>query len=77
MKNNKWNLVCAILYMSASICFILAATFNTVALAKGPFFVAGLCMLIGSIGFFSSYVKNKKSDKHKQRRRVSGINYDL
>ena len=63
MKSNKWNLVSAILGMLSSAIFIVAAAFNTLMLAKGLFCVAGLCMLISSIGFFYSYFKNKKSQK--------------
>lgn len=62
MKSNKWNFVIAIPNMAAALLFILAATFNTVALAKGLFYVAGLCMLISSSGFFYTYVKNKKGE---------------
>ena len=64
MKNNKLNLVCAILYMISSICFMLAAVFHTATQSKVLSCVAGLFMLIGSIGFFSRYVKNKKSEKN-------------
>ena len=63
MKNNKLNFVFAVLYMTASIFFILAAVFQTVTLAKGLFCVAWFCMLVSSIGFFNRYVKNKKSEK--------------
>lgn len=63
MKNNKLNLVCAILYMIGSICFILAAVFHTKTQSIALSCVTGLFMLIGSIGFFSIYVKNKKSEK--------------
>ena len=59
MKKNKINLVCAILYMTASICFILAAVFHTETLPKVLSCVAGILMLIGSIGFFYRYRKMK------------------
>lgn len=63
MKNNKLNLVCAVLYMVASICFILAAVLHTAIQSKVLLGVAALCMLIGSIGFFITYIKNAKSEK--------------
>ena len=61
MKNNKLNLVCAILYLVSGICFILAAVFHTAVQSKILSCVAGLFMLIGSIGFFITYVR--KADK--------------
>ena len=64
MKNNKLKLVYAILYMISSICFILAAVFYTTTQSKVLSCVAGLFMLIGSIGLFSGYVKNRKSEKN-------------
>ena len=63
MKNNKINLVCAILYMTASLCFIFAAVFHTETATNVLSCVAGISMLISSIGFFYTYVKNKKSEK--------------
>ena len=61
MKNNK--IVCAILYMTASICFIFADVFHTETAPKVLFWVAGIFTLISSIGYFYTYVKNKKSEK--------------
>ena len=63
MKNNKWYLISAILGMVTSVLFILAGAFNTITLAKGLFYVAGVCLLISSSGFYYTYVKNKISEK--------------
>ena len=67
MKNNKFNLVFAVLYLVGGSSFILSAIFHTVTLSKGLFSVAGLCLLINSITSFITYVRNKKSEKHTSR----------
>ena len=62
MKNNKSYLVSAILYVIAGIGFLLTAILYTSVHAKVMSCVAGILMLIGSICFFRTYVKNKKSE---------------
>lgn len=62
MKNNKLNLIAALLYLLASICFIITAITYDQALSKGLSIVASIFLFISSIGFFCTYVKNKRTE---------------
>lgn len=65
MKNNKLNLVVAILYLVGGISFIYSAVVHTTTLSKGLFSVAGLCLLISSIAYFFTYMKKSEKDNSK------------
>ncbi len=61
MKSNKWNLITAILDLTASIFFVLAAVVQTENLSKALYGITAICLLIGGIGFFYTYAKNRKT----------------
>ena len=71
MKNNKINLVVAVLYFVGSISFILSAVFHTVMLSKGLFSVAGLCLLMSSVAYLFIYVKNNRNEKDNSKKAES------
>ena len=60
MRSNKWNLITALLYVTAGICFIFAAIFQTETPSKVLYSIAAVCFLIGGIGFSCTYVKKRK-----------------
>ena len=60
MRSNKWNLITALLYVTAGICFIFAAIFQTETPSKVLYSIAAVCFLIGGIGFSCTYAKKRK-----------------
>ncbi len=62
MKSNKWNLITALLDLTASIFFVLAAALWTEMPSKVLYSIAAICYLIGGIGFFCTYIKKRKAD---------------
>ena len=61
MKNNKWNLITALSDSAASISLAFAAALQAEISSQLLFSIAASGFLIGGIGFFCTYVKNKKA----------------
>lgn len=62
MKSNKRNLFAAFLFLTAGICYVLAAALQTGMLTKVLYSICAVGMLIGSIGLFHTHMKKRKDD---------------
>ena len=60
MKSNKLNIIIALLYLSAGICFVFAEVFHPEIHTRILCGIAAMCFLIAGIGFFYTYVKKRK-----------------
>lgn len=63
MKSNKLHLMTAILYLIAGVCFLFATGLHTEMPSKVLSGIAAVCFLIGSMGFFCTWLKGKRLDK--------------
>ncbi len=63
MKSNKWKLITALLYLTASICFAIASVLHEEISSKVLCCIAAVCFLAAGAGFFWTYYKKEKKDK--------------
>lgn len=65
VKNNRFYLVNALLYLLAGILFIIAAVASSQSASKVLFNKASVCFLISGIGFFCIYIRKRKKTEEK------------